>query len=197
MQWYDVVAHSNTWLYDCFPLKGSICWRREPAWRVWCQRAVAQLSHSEGDQRPGLLWILLGETQTHTSNNNGIILNRGLGLIFVYDCEFLLWTVMCQWISHLDTHPLGYGKPTTKLYSCLCNMSWFFCPQAFGASEAISDRVCIHSNAKVSVEISSEDLLTCCDSCGMGWDAAVCEKFHFFIWCLQWPIIWELWSRAH
>lgn len=41
--------------------------------------------------------------------------------------------------------------------------------QAFGAAEAISDRICIHSNAKVSVEISSEDLLTCCTDCGMGW----------------------------
>ncbi|XP_033931255.1 cathepsin B [Pseudochaenichthys georgianus] len=44
-----------------------------------------------------------------------------------------------------------------------CGSCW-----AFGAAEAISDRVCIHSNAKVSVEISSEDLLTCCESCGMG-----------------------------
>ncbi|KAM9766198.1 cathepsin B [Menidia menidia] len=44
-----------------------------------------------------------------------------------------------------------------------CGSCW-----AFGAAEAISDRLCIHSNAQVSVEISSEDLLTCCDSCGMG-----------------------------
>lgn len=44
-----------------------------------------------------------------------------------------------------------------------CGSCW-----AFGAAEAISDRVCIHSNAKVSVEVSSEDLLTCCESCGMG-----------------------------
>uniref|UniRef100_A0AAY4D2W0 Cathepsin B n=1 Tax=Denticeps clupeoides TaxID=299321 RepID=A0AAY4D2W0_9TELE len=44
-----------------------------------------------------------------------------------------------------------------------CGSCW-----AFGAAEAISDRVCIHSNGKVSVEISSEDLLTCCESCGMG-----------------------------
>uniref|UniRef100_A0AAY5KNH4 Cathepsin B n=1 Tax=Esox lucius TaxID=8010 RepID=A0AAY5KNH4_ESOLU len=44
-----------------------------------------------------------------------------------------------------------------------CGSCW-----AFGAAEAISDRLCIHSNAKVSVEISSEDLLTCCDNCGMG-----------------------------
>ncbi|KAI1895686.1 hypothetical protein AGOR_G00108780 [Albula goreensis] len=44
-----------------------------------------------------------------------------------------------------------------------CGSCW-----AFGAAEAISDRLCIHSNAKVSVEISAEDLLTCCFSCGMG-----------------------------
>ncbi|XP_076012041.1 cathepsin B [Genypterus blacodes] len=44
-----------------------------------------------------------------------------------------------------------------------CGSCW-----AFGAAEAISDRVCIHSNAKVRVEISSEDLLSCCHSCGMG-----------------------------
>ncbi|MGH0123370.1 UNVERIFIED_CONTAM: hypothetical protein FKN15_028461 [Acipenser sinensis] len=39
---------------------------------------------------------------------------------------------------------------------------------AFGAAEAISDRFCVQSNGKVSVEISAEDLLSCCDSCGMG-----------------------------
>ncbi|XP_066569398.1 cathepsin B-like [Amia ocellicauda] len=44
-----------------------------------------------------------------------------------------------------------------------CGSCW-----AFGAAEAISDRLCIHSNGKISVEISSEDLLTCCDSCGHG-----------------------------
>ncbi|XP_076129034.1 cathepsin B-like [Alosa pseudoharengus] len=44
-----------------------------------------------------------------------------------------------------------------------CGSCW-----AFGAVEAISDRICIHSDGKVSVEISAEDLLTCCDACGMG-----------------------------
>ncbi|GBN16180.1 Cathepsin B [Araneus ventricosus] len=44
-----------------------------------------------------------------------------------------------------------------------CIASW-----AFGAVEAMSDRHCIHSNGKVNVEISAEDLLTCCDSCGDG-----------------------------
>lgn len=44
-----------------------------------------------------------------------------------------------------------------------CGSCW-----AFGAVEAISDRLCIHSSAKVNVEISAEDLLSCCDECGMG-----------------------------
>ncbi|XP_029903112.1 cathepsin Bb [Myripristis murdjan] len=44
-----------------------------------------------------------------------------------------------------------------------CGSCW-----AFGAAEAISDRICIFSGGKVSVEISAEDLLSCCDECGMG-----------------------------
>ncbi|KAL7872282.1 hypothetical protein SRHO_G00072650 [Serrasalmus rhombeus] len=44
-----------------------------------------------------------------------------------------------------------------------CGSCW-----AFGAVEAISDRICIYSGGKVSVEISAEDLLSCCDECGMG-----------------------------
>ncbi|CAL8316073.1 unnamed protein product [Merluccius merluccius] len=44
-----------------------------------------------------------------------------------------------------------------------CGSCW-----AFGAVEAMSDRLCIQTNGKVSVEISAEDLLSCCDECGMG-----------------------------
>lgn len=44
-----------------------------------------------------------------------------------------------------------------------CGSCW-----AFGAVEAMTDRTCIHSNAKVKPHISAEDLLSCCDSCGMG-----------------------------
>ncbi|XP_042246759.1 cathepsin B-like [Thunnus maccoyii] len=44
-----------------------------------------------------------------------------------------------------------------------CGSCW-----AFGAAEAISDRLCIHNGGKSSLEISAEDLLSCCDECGMG-----------------------------
>ncbi|XP_030627217.1 cathepsin B-like [Chanos chanos] len=44
-----------------------------------------------------------------------------------------------------------------------CGSCW-----AFGAVEAMSDRICILSAGKVSVEVSAEDLLTCCEDCGMG-----------------------------
>ncbi|KAL1139656.1 hypothetical protein AAG570_006634 [Ranatra chinensis] len=44
-----------------------------------------------------------------------------------------------------------------------CGSCW-----AFGAVEAMSDRICIHSNGEVNVRLSSEDLLTCCESCGFG-----------------------------
>lgn len=45
-----------------------------------------------------------------------------------------------------------------------CGSCW-----AFGAVEAISDRICVHSNGKANAEISAEDLLSCCGlECGMG-----------------------------
>lgn len=43
------------------------------------------------------------------------------------------------------------------------------CCWAFAAVEAISDRICIHSNAQDKPHISAEDLLGCCNlSCGSG-----------------------------
>ncbi|XP_072371602.1 cathepsin B-like [Scyliorhinus torazame] len=47
-----------------------------------------------------------------------------------------------------------------------CGSCW-----AFGAVEAMSDRICIQSQGKVNVEISAEDLLSCCKAdCGNGCD---------------------------
>ncbi|XP_063920012.1 cathepsin B-like [Zophobas morio] len=59
-----------------------------------------------------------------------------------------------------------------------CGSCW-----AFGAVEAMSDRICIHSNATVKVSISAEDLLDCCGLCGMGCDGG-------------WPeMAWYYWSE--
>ncbi|XP_049525658.1 cathepsin B isoform X1 [Dermacentor silvarum] len=45
----------------------------------------------------------------------------------------------------------------------MCGSCW-----AFGAVESMSDRICIHTNGRVQVNISAEDLLTCCRQCGYG-----------------------------
>ncbi|XP_065651803.1 cathepsin B isoform X4 [Hydra vulgaris] len=44
-----------------------------------------------------------------------------------------------------------------------CGSCW-----AFGAAEAMTDRICIATKGKNQVRISTEDLLTCCGSCGFG-----------------------------
>jgi len=44
-----------------------------------------------------------------------------------------------------------------------CGSCW-----AFGAVEAMSDRVCIHSNGTQHFHFSAEDLVSCCASCGFG-----------------------------
>jgi len=44
-----------------------------------------------------------------------------------------------------------------------CGSCW-----AFGAVEAMSDRVCIYSKGATNAHISAEDLLSCCAECGYG-----------------------------
>lgn len=44
-----------------------------------------------------------------------------------------------------------------------CGSCW-----AFGAVEAMTDRICIHSNGQQTPRISAQDLLTCCFTCGSG-----------------------------
>lgn len=44
-----------------------------------------------------------------------------------------------------------------------CGSCW-----AFGAVEAMSDRICIHSNGQVNAHISAENLVSCCYTCGFG-----------------------------
>ncbi|XP_030200448.1 cathepsin B isoform X3 [Gadus morhua] len=59
-----------------------------------------------------------------------------------------------------------------------CGSCW-----AFGAVEAMSDRLCIVTKGKVSVEISAEDLVTCCNKCGFGCDGG-------------WPAsAWSYWTN--
>jgi len=44
-----------------------------------------------------------------------------------------------------------------------CGSCW-----AFGAASAMSDRFCIHSAGNHQASLSTEDLLSCCKTCGMG-----------------------------
>ena len=46
-----------------------------------------------------------------------------------------------------------------------CGSCW-----AFGAVEAMSDRICIQSGQTLQTRVSAENLLACCSSCGFGCD---------------------------
>jgi len=52
-----------------------------------------------------------------------------------------------------------------------CGSCW-----AFGGASAMSDRLCISTNGAVQVPLSTEDLVSCCDSCGMGCDGGYPES---------------------
>jgi len=44
-----------------------------------------------------------------------------------------------------------------------CGSCW-----AFGGSEAFTDRACIQSGGQMQIDLSAEDVLSCCKTCGMG-----------------------------
>lgn len=48
--------------------------------------------------------------------------------------------------------------------------------QAFAAVAAMSDRICIHSNASQIVSVSAEDLIECCTNCGDGCDGGYSDR---------------------
>ncbi len=52
-----------------------------------------------------------------------------------------------------------------------CGSCW-----AFGAVEAMSDRICISSNGQKNAHISAEDLVDCCATCGNGCDGGYPES---------------------
>lgn len=52
-----------------------------------------------------------------------------------------------------------------------CGSCW-----AFGATEAMTDRICIQSKGSVNAHISAEDLVSCCSSCGFGCDGGFPES---------------------
>jgi len=59
-----------------------------------------------------------------------------------------------------------------------CGSCW-----AFGAVEAMSDRICVASKGRVKAHLSAEDLVSCCYSCGDGCNGG-------------WPTeAWQYWVR--
>ncbi|XP_068706440.1 cathepsin B-like [Montipora foliosa] len=56
-----------------------------------------------------------------------------------------------------------------------CGSCW-----AFGAVEAMTDRICIHSSGRLTPHISAEDLLSCCTECGMGCNGGFPEEAWFY-----------------
>jgi cathepsin B len=58
-----------------------------------------------------------------------------------------------------------------------CGSCW-----AFGAVEAMSDRICIASGGKIQVSLSADDLLSCCTACGFGCEGGEPEEaWHFWV----------------
>jgi C1A family cysteine protease len=93
-----------------------------------------------------------------------------------------LMGVPSKYIGKPSRLPVLVHKPTAIPDSFDARIQWPNCPTmkeirdqgscgscwAFGAVEAISDRICIKSKGQVAAHISAEDLLSCCRICGFG-----------------------------
>ena len=59
-----------------------------------------------------------------------------------------------------------------------CGACW-----AFAAAEVMSDRLCIHSKGKLQTRVSSQNIVSCCTSCGNGclggWPEAAFEYWEY------------------
>jgi len=60
-----------------------------------------------------------------------------------------------------------WGEMCPSLYEIRdqgsCGSCW-----AFGGSEAFTDRACIQSNGEITIDLSAQDVLSCCKTCGFG-----------------------------
>ncbi|KAH8869901.1 Cathepsin B [Schistosoma japonicum] len=85
--------------------------------------------------------------------------------------------------EQLETLCTGYELTLNELPKSFdARKEWTHCPSiseirdqsscgscwAFGAVEAMSDRICIESKGKYKPFLSAENLVSCCSSCGMG-----------------------------
>lgn len=48
--------------------------------------------------------------------------------------------------------------------------------QAVNAASVMSDRLCIASHHKINVNISAQNIVSCCKSCGLGCEGGYPEK---------------------
>lgn len=78
-----------------------------------------------------------------------------------------------KWVKFIIMINIYGPIVTISLFSIvtltICIYNNIYCSQAFGAVEAMTDRICIHSGGKIQVSVSAEDLMSCCGlKCGFG-----------------------------
>jgi len=123
-------------------------------WRIYCRA----LKHSVE------FFVLIYSVQFYPFHKINFM--KKIGFRRLLDCASentiaFAELALCHW-------RLFHGFSSPGIYRTIrdqgnCGSCW-----AFGAVEAISDRICIASNGADQPSISSENLLSCCWTCGMG-----------------------------